>query len=64
MTDSDCRRRAANIAAQLPPGLQDAMRVLQYSADLVRFMSGQTDTIEDRGHFCQKLRGCEANQQA
>jgi len=47
MTDADARRRAVAIAAQLPTGLADALRILAYAVDLARFVGGQTDDVRE-----------------
>lgn len=47
LTDTDCRKRAAILAANLPAHLPDALRILQYATDITRFMSGQTEAIEE-----------------
>lgn len=47
LTDADCRKRAVAIAAQLPTGLPDALRILGYAVDLARFVGGQTDDVRE-----------------
>lgn len=47
LTDLDCRKRGAQIAANLPNNVQDACRILQYATDIMRFVAGQTDGIEE-----------------
>lgn len=46
LTDTECRKRAATLAASLPSHLPDALRILQYATDIMRFVTGQTEWIE------------------
>ena len=47
LTDLDCRKRGAQVAAGLPNNLHDSLRILQYATDIMRFCAGQTASIED-----------------
>jgi len=46
LTDIECRKRGAQIAANLPNNVTDACRILQYAADIMRFVAGQTEGIQ------------------
>lgn len=45
MSDTDNRRRAVQIANQLPKNISDALATLAYCVQVIRFTSGQTDAV-------------------